>query len=1191
MVQAVIGLGLEATPRGGGSLSNASRAMLESSVPLAALHQRQVLAAEAKKKFGELGVPQQPQGAKVQQLSSPADRTPGAQARAESQLEAAKVLQPPRRGGAAAESRTRRGCWRTLRRETATQGALGSQVRRREEMVASIEAPGGGPARRLSGLQHIKALGSAATEPLRAPDLQRALLACLSDGSHRVREAAFELVPHCFHFLPVRPAAERLLAGPGGEAEAGGGKAMQEQRRRDEHLLSQLMRLADPHQDPALLESAVAAACAVLSVSDRARVAQLAQLLRHPQARVRLVTARSLAALCHGRGCREVFHALLACEHDSDWCLRAALADVLPQVAGLAGPHPGEGADLERWVASERTRAEKRRATEARLHRRAGKASAGAGAGGASAQALEEMSAAERRGGHSEVAQGSRADSRLRAAVQLVMARSRRMAAMSARAVAALERMTENDVSWNVRRAALLALARHAGAVRARGRGVTRQLLRRLCDRSEEVRVAALEALPLVVDRASPEFEAVVAALLEAFTHPGAAPAEAGLHALHGAGGGGAGVLLHHLSKEEKATVRRHAVATAVSIAGVDHPLLIQGFIGLLSAAPAAGNSNSTAIVDAQRAALQHLTTVTTPLREVTRVGRNEGGGGGHGERLLACVLNALLAREPPLRHAAAAVLAGGQLLVGQHIHVETFLLKALSAPAAPAAARHCAISVRVALAAPADQAALQQQLKAIAFGVGGASGGAGDKDGDKALEPLAEEEWTLLQGLAAAQRESHGEGHEVVATGLCYQLEPGALGLEVSNWARRLLLLCASGELLCYSPTGEDQVKLIGSGEEIVNMERAHFGSVMPHALRLETRRRGGDGSRGSRGTLGFLVAQELQIWHRDLRDLAARQQLAAQRREEQRQAEEARAGPVGQVVVEAEAAGALVARLQEHFEAVERPQARDAADAELLRAKAELRAKLARMMTSRALFVEFAEGLGKGKEAGGKAKRRAEPKMDISELMALLKHESLYGGAHGVNAKQVHDAWKRANDDGDGVEAGQKDQDKLQLDWDEYQVCIHILAANLGVRLQPLRTAPAPERCRCAAAAEAERCEARWNYRRRKGRRARRRTPGSCGLPRCDGTGTTSRSSPSSARAAERKDVFRLHPPAAASTRRQRRGVRGLRAESVWRGRGARSSTPRTGARAPWTSASSSPCATTSRSTPALQTRRSCP
>jgi hypothetical protein len=91
MVQAVIGLGPEATPRGGGSLSNASRAMLESSVPLAALHQRQVLAAEAKKRFGELALPQQPQGAKVQQLSSPADRTPGAQARAESQLEAAKA--------------------------------------------------------------------------------------------------------------------------------------------------------------------------------------------------------------------------------------------------------------------------------------------------------------------------------------------------------------------------------------------------------------------------------------------------------------------------------------------------------------------------------------------------------------------------------------------------------------------------------------------------------------------------------------------------------------------------------------------------------------------------------------------------------------------------------------------------------------------------------------------------------------------------------------------------------------------------------------------------------------------------------------------------------------------------------------------------------------------------------------------
>ena len=27
----------------------------------------------------------------------------------------------------------------------------------------------------------------------------------------------------------------------------------------------------------------------------------------------------------------------------------------------------------------------------------------------------------------------------------------------------------------------------------------------------------------------------------------------------------------------------------------------------------------------------------------------------------------------------------------------------------------------------------------------------------------------------------------------------------------------------------------------------------------------------------------------------------------------------------------------------------------------------------------------------------------MDISELMKLLKHESLYGGAYGVNAKQV--------------------------------------------------------------------------------------------------------------------------------------------------------------------------------------------
>mmetsp|Transcript_33843 Transcript_33843/g.77355 ORF Transcript_33843/g.77355 Transcript_33843/m.77355 type:complete len:278 (-) Transcript_33843:36-869(-) len=142
---------------------------------------------------------------------------------------------------------------------------------------------------------------------------------------------------------------------------------------------------------------------------------------------------------------------------------------------------------------------------------------------------------------------------------------------------------------------------------------------------------------------------------------------------------------------------------------------------------------------------------------------------------------------------------------------------------------------------------------------------------------------------------------------------------------------------------------------------------------------------------------------------------------------------------------------------------------------------------MNTKALYIEFAEGHDPGQskkaevrpsraESGAKSsdvkkpteakklggpmgvrdrtasgrKGVKEPKMDISELMNLLKHENLYGGPYGVNAKQVHEAWKRANDGGEDGD-DDKDQDKLQLDWDEYQVCIHIIAAKLGVELPP--------------------------------------------------------------------------------------------------------------------------------------------
>ena len=342
--------------------------------------------------------------------------------------------------------------------------------------------------------------------------------------------------------------------------------------------------------------------------------------------------------------------------------------------------------------------------------------------------------------------------------------------------------------------------------------------------------------------------------------------------------------------------------------------------------------------------------------------------------------------------------------------------------------------------------------------------------DEESIMEPLMEIEAKTLDAYP---------DDVFVAKGLACRLNPGQSGYDASHWKRRLFLLQKEGGLFMTRAGSKEDPLPVFTEYSTFEATRCSYGSIISHAIKIEVldeRSSHGGHAKESREpvVIGFFTKDEASVWWRDFQNII--------RRNVRRAALEVSGNPSTKQD-ETDYVGRTAKTLEAYFDQLVNRQA--TGNHRLEEKQNAVREKLSQILNDTELFVEWAQkaesnrlpGSGartsssnagtlrrassvmtRTASGGGQVKRsysteeaHRHVKLDMTTFLALLRDNDLYGTT-GFTHQAVRHAWKVANA-GDGSESNpSNDKDKLKLDWDEYQTCIHVLAKKAGVTLRGL-------------------------------------------------------------------------------------------------------------------------------------------
>jgi hypothetical protein len=331
--------------------------------------------------------------------------------------------------------------------------------------------------------------------------------------------------------------------------------------------------------------------------------------------------------------------------------------------------------------------------------------------------------------------------------------------------------------------------------------------------------------------------------------------------------------------------------------------------------------------------------------------------------------------------------------------------------------------------------------LHDVAFGLNSGAHQYHKYDEDSIMEPMMEIEAKTLDSYPS---------DVFVAKGLGCRLSAGMSGFDASHWKRLLLLLKKEGALFMTSARSKQDPTNIFSENSNFSTTRVSYGSIVPHAVKLEVQ---SDSGGKETIVLGFFTRDEANVWFRDFLSIVQRntRRAAIEEREGQNAGQEESKSdePEGSYL------GKTARNIDQFLDQLLNPIT--VADAGLKEKQDFIQAQLSRLVNDTKAFIEAAEGAAQAssrwaqkgpadKTAGDDA--HLNVKLDMVTLLQLLRANNLYGKT-GFTEQAVRHAWKVANA-GDGTANNQStDKDKLKLDWLEYQTCIRLLATKAGIVL----------------------------------------------------------------------------------------------------------------------------------------------
>ena len=330
--------------------------------------------------------------------------------------------------------------------------------------------------------------------------------------------------------------------------------------------------------------------------------------------------------------------------------------------------------------------------------------------------------------------------------------------------------------------------------------------------------------------------------------------------------------------------------------------------------------------------------------------------------------------------------------------------------------------------------------LHDVAFGLNSGSHQYHKYDEESIMEPMMEIEAKTLD---------HYSDEHFVAKGLACLLNTGSSGFDASHWKRRLLLLNREGALLMTSARSKQEPSTIFGESSIFYTSRVSYGSVVPHAIRIEVL---SDSGSKDVSVLGLFTRDEAAIWFRDFQNIV--------QRNSRRAAMEVKEGAAsGHADGKAdESGGDFLGKTERNLDLFVEQLLNPVtvADAGLKEKQSFIQAQLSRLVGDSKAFIEAAEAAThvairqkSSIDKGAAEDMHLHVKMDMAALLQLLRANRLYGKT-GFTEQAVRHAWKIANASDGSAANTSADKDKLKLDWQEYQTLIRLLASKAGVVLQ---------------------------------------------------------------------------------------------------------------------------------------------
>uniref|UniRef100_A0A6U5Z674 Uncharacterized protein n=1 Tax=Guillardia theta TaxID=55529 RepID=A0A6U5Z674_GUITH len=543
-----------------------------------------------------------------------------------------------------------------------------------------------------------------------------------------------------------------------------------------------------------------------------------------------------------------------------------------------------------------------------------------------------------------------------------------------------------DDDSWNVRRAAVKVFATFAH----KGKKTTETLFPLCEDPKLQVCKTTFECIPRTISQKTSEYNETVLALLTILVSNMKDSRSKDLKDL--------------IVEKRKAEISDFALTCILQVAKKDNALVINEFVRILET-----NHNPVMIISV----LEVWPKLISPSDNLNA---------------MRPVLNLLCSNEEVVRKQVATICP--MLLSNPpSSDIVSFLVVFLS---------HENISVRkAAIAVLQDISGLngeelksrRAQLQKIAFG------------SKETIEVLSGEGRLISDGLnEEEERMLSRHGNDFVAKGLVCEMIKGTSGLESSHWKRRILLLNQYGEVWLASMNHLlDPIQIIARNSDIV-VTKLQFGSLFQSALRIDV----ADGNQTETYNLGFITREEFVAWLCDFIEIEKKNSRSNVRKRK----DEHRRVDYNMTKYEENYYGKTEMALDQFITELMTPKLTSIGDRQSSDRMRILVERLNNLVTDKELFFRFADDSQRLNDRNLRNQNTItnfeSAKMSITELIRMLKHFDLFGTY--FSPKQVSEAWKIAN----SGEGPSEDHDNLQMDWEEFQVCIKTLGKQAGIDVQ---------------------------------------------------------------------------------------------------------------------------------------------